>query len=111
MVNCDHRSVLSEAHHFCKEGAGLGLEVAWTHPAIVLRSSMFNQLVTNRHKSPESPIAHRGPPSDSESARQPPMPGTPYKPYSETPALSELPYKPYAEKPVDEPPYEPYKGI
>jgi hypothetical protein len=39
------------------------------------------------------------------------MPGTPYKPYSETPALSELPYKPYAEKPVDEPPYEPYKGI
>jgi len=28
MVNCDHRSVLSEAHHFCKEGAGLGLEVA-----------------------------------------------------------------------------------
>jgi len=28
MVNCDHRAVLSEAHHFCKKGAGLGLEVA-----------------------------------------------------------------------------------
>jgi hypothetical protein len=76
-----------------------------------LRSPMFNQLVTNRNKSPESPLAHPGVPSDSESARQPPMPGTLYKPYSETPALPEPPYKPYAEKPMDESPYEPYKGM
>jgi hypothetical protein len=39
------------------------------------------------------------------------MPGTPYKPYSEKPALPEPPYKPYAEKPVDESLYEPYKGM
>jgi hypothetical protein len=39
------------------------------------------------------------------------MPGTLYKPYSETPALPEPLYKPYAEKPVDESPYEPYKSI
>lgn len=48
---------------------------------------MFNHLITNRDKSPESPLAELGSPSDSESARQPPMSGTPYKPYSETPAL------------------------
>lgn len=48
---------------------------------------MVNQLITNRDKSPESPRAELGSPSDSESARQPPMPDTPYKPYSETPAL------------------------
>jgi hypothetical protein len=72
---------------------------------------MFNQLVANRNKSPESPRANPGAPPDSESARQPPLAGTPYKPYSEKPALPEPPYKPYAEKPVDESPYEPYKGI
>ena len=72
---------------------------------------MFNQLVTNRHKSPEPPPVHPGAPPDSESTRNLPLPGTPYKPYSEKPALPEPPYKPYAEKPVDESPYEPYKGM
>jgi len=72
---------------------------------------MFNRLVTNRNESSESPLAQTGAPSDSESAKQPPMPRTPYKPYSETPALPESRYKPYSEKPVDESPYEPYEGI
>jgi hypothetical protein len=72
---------------------------------------MFNQLVTNRDKSPEQPLVHLGAPPDSESTGQPALPGTPYMPYSEKPALPEPPYKPYAEKPVDESPYEPYKGM
>jgi hypothetical protein len=72
---------------------------------------MFSQLVTEGNKSPEALLAHLGAPPDSESTRQIPPPGTPYKPYSEKPALPERPYKPYAEKPVDESPYEPYKGI
>jgi hypothetical protein len=72
---------------------------------------MFNQLVTNRNESRESPLAHAGQPSDFGSARQAPMPGTLYKPYAETPALPEPSYKPYAEKPVDESAYEPYKDI
>ncbi|HEV2395482.1 MAG TPA: hypothetical protein VGS27_00890 [Candidatus Sulfotelmatobacter sp.] len=72
---------------------------------------MFNQQFTNGDKSAEQPPAHPGPPPNSESIRQPPLPSNPYKPYSETPALPEPPYKPYAEDPVDESPYEPYKGI
>jgi len=42
------------------------------------------------------------------SAEPPPVPETPYKPYSHTPAQSEPPYKPYTEKPAAEPPYKPY---
>jgi len=72
---------------------------------------MFNQLTTNGNKSPQPLLAHLGVPPDSESAKQSPLPGTPYKPYSEKPALPEPPYKPYAEKPAHELPYEPYKGI
>lgn len=72
---------------------------------------MFNQLVTRPNKSPDAPLAHPGAPPDSESTRQTPLPGTPYKPYSEKPALPESPYTPYAEKPVGESLYEPYKGI
>ena len=72
---------------------------------------MFNQLFSNRDKSAGPPLAHLGAPPDSESTGQPPLPDTPYKPYSETPELPERPYKPYAEKAVDESPYEPYKGI
>lgn len=72
---------------------------------------MFNQLATNANKSPESPLTLPGAPPDSERAKQPPLPGIPYKPYSEKPALPEPPYKPYVEKPAHEPLYEPYKGI
>jgi hypothetical protein len=60
---------------------------------------MSNQLVTNRNESRESPMAHPGAPPDSECARHPPMPGTPYKPYSETPALPEPPYNPTPNSP------------
>jgi hypothetical protein len=61
---------------------------------------MFNQLVTNRDKSPEPLLAHPEAPPDSESTGQPALPRTPYKPYSEKPARPEPPYKPYAENPV-----------
>jgi hypothetical protein len=71
---------------------------------------MFRQSATNANKSPE-PRTHPGGLPESERAKQPPLPGTPYTPYSEKPGLPEPPYKPYAEKPMDESPYEPYKGM
>jgi hypothetical protein len=71
---------------------------------------MFKQSVTSRHKSPEAPLTHPAELPDSERAKQAPLTGTPYKPYSDKPALIEPPYKPYGEKPTLEP-YEPYKGI
>ena len=72
---------------------------------------MFNPLATNGTKYLEPLLAHTGAPPDSEGAKQPALPGTPYTPYSEKPALPEPPYKPYAEKPARDAPYEPYKGI
>ena len=73
---------------------------------------MFNQLATNANKSPEAPPTHTGAPTDSERAKQPPLPEPPYKPYAEVPAPHEPPYKPYADVPAPhEPPYEPYKDI
>ena len=73
---------------------------------------MFNQLATQANESPEPQLPHPGPPSDSERAQQPPVPGISYMPYAEKPALSEPPYKPYGEKPAPaEHPYEPYKDI
>jgi hypothetical protein len=72
---------------------------------------MFNPLPTNGNRSPEPPLAHPGAPPDSGGAKQPALPGTPYKPYPEKPGLPEPPYKPYAERPLDESPYEPYKGM
>ena len=73
---------------------------------------MFNPLATNENKSPEPLLAHHGAPPEPEGVKQPTLPGTPYKPYSEKPAVPEPPYVPYDEKPgPHEPPYEPYKGI
>jgi hypothetical protein len=73
---------------------------------------MFNQLATQAKQVPEPPPTRARAPSDSARAEQPPAPGTPYKPYSDKPALSEPPYEPYGDKPAqDELPYEPYKGI
>ena len=76
------------------------------------RDPMFNRLTTQANKVFEPPPTDARAPSDSARAEQPPAPGTPYKPYSEKPALSEPQYEPYGEKPaLDELPYEPYKGI
>ncbi len=73
---------------------------------------MFNPMATKGNKLPEPLPAQPSAPPDSEGAKQPPLPGTPYKPYSEKPAAPESLYAPYAEKPaLHEPPYEPYKGI
>jgi len=76
---------------------------------------MIDQLATNTNKSPEPPPTDAGALSDSERARQPPLPEPtykPYKPYAEKPAPHEPPYRPYAERPAPhEPPYEPYKDI
>jgi hypothetical protein len=73
---------------------------------------MFKQSATNGNQSPgPPPMGPQGLP-DSERSKQPPLPESPYRPYSEKPARSEPPYKPYSEKPApDEAPYEPYKGI
>jgi hypothetical protein len=73
---------------------------------------MFNQSVANRNQSPGPPLIDPGEPTDSEHAKQAPVPESPYRPYADESALSELPYKPYDEQPVlDEVPYEPYKDI
>ena len=66
---------------------------------------------TNANKSAAPPPTHPEALPDSERAEQPPLPATPYKPYSEKPGLPELRYEPYAEKPRHEAPYRPYKGI
>ena len=72
---------------------------------------MFKPLATIGTKCLEPLLAHSGGPPDSEGAKQPVLPGTPYTPYSDKPALPESPYEPYAEKPAQDAPYEPYKGI
>ena len=73
---------------------------------------MFNQSATQANKPPEPKLPNAEPPPDSERAKQPPRPGTSYRPYAQKHALSEPPYKPYGEKPApDEHPYEPYKDI
>ena len=72
---------------------------------------MFKPLATIGTKYLEPLLAHSGAAKDSEGAKQPALPGTPYTPYSDKPALPESPYKPYAEKPAQDAPYEPYKGM
>ena len=72
---------------------------------------MFNPLATEASKSSEPRLAHPGEPADFDAGKQPPLPGIPYRPYSEKPALPEPPYRPYAEPLAHEAPYEPYKGI
>lgn len=72
---------------------------------------MFDPLSTEASKSSEPRLVHPGEPAESDGGKQAPLPGIPYRPYSEKPAVPELPYKPYAELPADEAPYEPYKGI
>ena len=78
---------------------------------LLRRDAMFNPSATNASKSSEPRRAHPGEAADSDGAKEPPVPGTPYRPYSEKPALPEPPYKPYTEQPAHEAPYEPYKGI
>lgn len=117
MVNCDHRGMLGEAHHFYRADAGQyrKLALAWPRFSLLnplLRSdATFNPLATTASRFSEPRLALPGEPADSDGAKQPPVPGTPYRPYSEKPALPELPYKPYGEEPAHEAPYEPYKGI
>ncbi len=73
---------------------------------------MLNQTATDANKSTAPPLTYPEAPPDSERAKQPPPPGTRYKPYSEKPVVPESPYAPYAKEPaLHEPPYEPYKGI
>jgi hypothetical protein len=113
MVNSDHRGVYARRIIFSRAGEGPA-EVVARWPRIcrepLLRSdAMFNSLATDASKS-EPRLAHSER-ADSDGPKQPPLPGTPYAPYSEKPAVPELPYKPYAEKPAHEAPYEPYKGI
>jgi hypothetical protein len=87
---------------------------------------MFKQSATDEKQSPEQPLMHPGVLPDSEPAEQPPVPESPYKPYSDKPAQSDPAYRPYSEKPaqserayrpysekpaLDEASYEPYKSI
>ena len=116
MVNCDHPGIPDEAHHFSRAGerqywkASLADAIFVVEP--LLRSDpMFKPLATIGTKYLEPLLAHSGAAKDSEGAKQPALPGTPYTPYSDKPALPESPYKPYAEKPAQDAPYEPYKGI
>ena len=72
---------------------------------------MFKQSATNGNQSPGPPPMDPGGLPDSERSKQTPPAESPYRPYSEKPALPEPPYTPYADRPVEESPYEPYKGI
>jgi hypothetical protein len=72
---------------------------------------MFKQSVTNGSQSPEPPLISPRELPDSERSKQPQLPESPYRPYSEKPAVPEPLYTPYADRPVEESPYEPYKGI
>jgi hypothetical protein len=115
MVNCDHRGIPDEAHHFSRAGAGhywkaLLADAIFAVEPLLRSDPMFKLLATIGTKYLEPLQAHSGAP-DSEAAKQPALPGTPYTPYSDKPALPESPYKPYAEKPAQDAPYEPYKGI
>jgi hypothetical protein len=72
---------------------------------------MFKQSAADGKQSPGPPLMDPGLP-DSERSKQPPLPESPYRPYSDKPAGSEQVYRPYGEEPaLDEVPYEPYKGI
>ena len=56
---------------------------------------MFKQSATNGNQSPRPPLMDRGGLPDSERSKQPPLPESPYRPYSEGPAPNEAPYEPY----------------
>lgn len=71
---------------------------------------MSDPSAQNENKNPESTVVSPGAPPRPGGNKQQGLPGTPYKPYSET-YVPEVPYEPYAEKPESGPPYEPYKGI
>jgi hypothetical protein len=70
---------------------------------------MFKQSSTNAEQS-AAPTNPGGLP-DTERSRQPSLPESPYRPFSERPAVPEPPYTPYADMPTEKSPYEPYKGI
>jgi len=56
---------------------------------------MFKQSATNGSQSPEPPLMEPGELPDSERLKIPPVPESPYRPYSEEPAPDEVPYEPY----------------
>jgi hypothetical protein len=116
MVNCDHPGIPAEAHHLSRAGAGqywkaLLADAIFAVEPLLRSNPMFKRLATIGTKHLEPLLAQSGASPDSEGAKQPALPGTPYTPYSDKPALPESPYKPYAEKPAQDAPYEPYKGI
>ena len=55
---------------------------------------MFKQLATNGNQPPGPPLMEPEIP-DSERSKQPPLPESPYRPYSEERAPNEAPYEPY----------------
>jgi len=56
---------------------------------------MFKQLATNGNQPPGPPLMKPGELPDSERSKQPPLPESPYRPYSDEPAPDEAPYEPY----------------
>jgi hypothetical protein len=56
---------------------------------------MFKQSSTNGKQFPGPPLTGPGGLPDSERSKQPPVPESPYRPYSEEPARDEAPYEPY----------------
>ena len=73
---------------------------------------MFDPFAQDANKALELQRTDARGASDSESAKQPPLPEAPYQPYAKESSLNEPPYEPYATKPAQlEPPYEPYKDI
>jgi len=56
---------------------------------------MFKHSAGNGNQSPGPPLIGPGGLPDSERSKQPPLPKSPYRPYSEEPAPDEAPYEPY----------------
>jgi hypothetical protein len=56
---------------------------------------MFKYSAENVNQSPGPPPIGPGGLPDSERSKQPPLPESPYRPYSEEPAPDEAPYEPY----------------
>jgi len=61
----------------------------------MFKQSALKQSATNGTQSPGPPLMDPGGLTDSERSKQPPLPESPYRPYSEEPASDEALYEPY----------------
>jgi len=61
----------------------------------MFKQSALKQSATNGTQSLGPSLMEPGELPDSKRSKQPPLPESPYRPYSEEPASDEAPYEPY----------------